>query len=250
MSKYFILLVFLSAIACSNDGPLKPENISSNSQIGLVTEKSSALRIEPFIYSSRIIDLPKGEKLEILDLSKKKSAVAKSIDYWYKVRTQNGITGWIFGANIKIFSAGSSFSVNNFEEQLKDEEFEKLSTELIGKWWSVNTQEEFTSYWIALFKNGEYEAKHKDSNHLFKGKYKIDAATSTISFDEGTPLGNEFKFTERGLNYFIEYADDKNNYRFKRISLNPKSEQEVETVEEKKESNETVPNQENNDKNQ
>ena len=41
-----------------------------------------------------------------------------------------------------------------------------------------------------------------------------------------------------------------NNYRFKRISLNPKSEQEVETVEEKKESNEPVPAQENNDKNQ
>jgi len=250
MSKYFILLVFLSAIACSNNDPLKPRNISNNSQIGLVTEKSSALRIEPFIYSSRITDLPKGEKLEILDLSKKKSAIAKSVDYWYKVKTQSGITGWIFGANIKIFSAGSSFSVNNFEEQLKDEEFEKLSTELIGKWWSVNTQEEFTSYWIALFKNGEYEAKHKDSTHLFKGKYNIDAATSAISFDEGTPLGNEFKFTERGQNYFIEYADDKNNYRFKRISLNPKSEQEVETVEEKKESIEPVPAQENNDKNQ
>ena len=250
MRRCLTLIIFLSALACSNDGPVKSGNISSNSQIGLVTEKSSALRIEPFIYSARISDLAKGEKIEILDLSKKKSAIGKSVDYWYKIKTQNGITGWIFGANIKIFSAGSSFSVNNFEEQLKEDEFEKLSTELIGKWWSVNTQEEFTSYWIALFKNGEYEAKHKDSNHLFEGKYKIDAATSTISFDEGTPLGNEFKFTERGLNYFIEYADDKNNYRFKRISLNPKSEQEVETVEEKKESNEPVPAQENNDKNQ
>ena len=250
MRRCLTLILFLSALACSNDGPVKSGNISSNSQIGLVTEKSSALRIEPFIYSARISDLAKGEKLEILDLSKKKSAIGKSFDYWYKIKTQNGITGWIFGANIKIFSAGSSFSVNNFEEQLKDDEFEKLSTELIGKWWSVNTQEEFTSYWFALFKNGEYEAKHKDSDKLFKGKYKIDVATSTISFDAGTPLGNEFKFTERGLNYFIEYADDKNNYRFKRISLNPKSEQEVETVEEKKESGETVPTQETNDKNQ
>lgn len=250
MTRCFVLIILLSAFACSNDGPVKPGNVSSNSQIGLVTEKSSALRIEPFIYSARISDLSKGEKLEILDLSKKKSAVAKSVDYWYKVKTENGTTGWIFGANIKVFSAGSSFSVNNFEEQLKDEEFEKLSAELIGKWWSVNTQEEFTSYWFALFKTGEYEAKHKDSDKLFKGKYKIDAATSTITFDGGTPLGNEFKFTERGLNYFIEYADDKNNYRFKRISLNPKSEQDVETVEEKKESGETVPTQENNDKNQ
>ena len=250
MKRFIILLILLSAFACSKKEPTKQIDILENPQVGLVTEKSSALRIEPFIYSARISDLSKGEKLEILDISKKKSAVAKSVDYWYKVKTENGITGWIFGANIKLFSVDSTHSVNNFENQLKDEEFEKLSTELIGKWWSVNTQEEFTSYWFALFKNGEYEAKHKDSDKLFKGKYKIDAATSTITFDGGTPLGNEFKFTERGLNYFIEYADDKNNYRFKRISLNPKSEQEVETVEEKKESDKEIPPQETNDKNQ
>ena len=230
MKKIGILILAAALSSCSADKPTQMSSQSESRQIAIVIEKSAAVRLHPFVYSSRIIDADKGSKLEILDISAQKSPIAKANDYWYRVKMEDGITGWIYGTNIKIFSAGSSFSASSLEKQLLEDDRDEVSKKLVGKWWSVNIKDEFTSYSLSMFENGDYEAKHKDGDKVFKGKYTIDMESSLISFDGGTPLGNELKFSERGQSFFIEYADEKANYRFKQISMDPKSAQEIDTV--------------------
>lgn len=233
MNKVFLITAMAAFLCCSCGDPVG-KKISKNNQIGLITEKGTALRIDPYVYSGKVGDLSRGEKTEILEASKVLVYVGKDGNYWYKVKTESGMIGWVFGKNLKIFSAGSDFSAGNFEKQLLEEDLDSISKELIGKWWTVNTRDEFTSYWVSLFKDGTYEAQHKDGGKLFKGKYSVSPADSKIAFDSTTPIGNEMKFSQRGVTYFIECTNNNESYRFKKISSDPKSAEQVETVNEQK----------------
>ena len=228
MKRAIVFIVILCA-ACSDPKPGKAA-FSKNEQIGLVTERGSAMRIEPYVYSSKVGELAKGEKVEVLESSKEMASIARTRNYWYRVRNASGLTGWVYGGNIKVFAAGSDFSAGNFAKQIKEEEQNEVLKELVGKWWSVNTREEFTQYWVSLFKDGKYEARYKDSGKLYKGQYTLNLADSTITFDNDTPLGKELKFSERGLQYYIEYTGSSDSVRFKKISSDPASVEEVETV--------------------
>lgn len=234
MKKVLVFLTILVFItACSAEEKSK-KSINKNSQIGVVIERASTIRLDPYLYSAKIAELSKGEKVEILGVSKEKASIARMKDFWYHVKSENGLTGWIFGSNIKIFEAGNSSLAEAAEEEIKESELDEITKKMIGKWWSVNTKEEFTSIWISLFKDGKYETQSKTQTKLYKGMYTLNLAKGTISLDNDSPLGKELKFSQRGLNYFIEYADENKNVRFKQISSNPKSVEEVEMVSEKK----------------
>ena len=87
---------------------------------GIVIVDNAALRVDPLIYSARISLLKKGDKLEIIDQSKGKSTIGKNRDYWYKVRQRRGLSGWIYGANLKLFSLGTGYSMDSYIARLKE----------------------------------------------------------------------------------------------------------------------------------
>jgi hypothetical protein len=231
--RIFTLIVFIaaSALSCSKSEPLKPVlQQTRNNQIALVTEKGTAVRLHPFVYSSKVYELKNGEQVFVIEKSKVKAAIGKNTDFWYKIMTGNGLTGWLFGANIKIFEPGKESAAKSYETKIHEDEIAALTKELEGKWWSVNTREDFTNYTISLYKDGKYQAMQKDSSKPSKGTYTINPVESTITFSDGTPLGNVMKISERGINYYLEYADEKQNVRFKKISSDPKTNEEMEAT--------------------
>ena len=64
MKRAIVFIVILCA-ACSDPKPGKAA-FSKNEQIGLVTERGSAMRIEPYVYSSKVGELAKGAGADVL----------------------------------------------------------------------------------------------------------------------------------------------------------------------------------------
>ena len=229
----FAVIISLSVIGCSRGGS-KSSFGGNQKDIGVITVDDASVRLEPFIYSSRVTVLSTGENVEVLDHSKEKSAVAGKIDFWYRVRLRNGITGWIYGQNLKVFTEGSNSSVESYAKELRQDEDKKALKELRGKWWSVSGEENFTDHILALRENGTYASLLKGSDKPVEGDYTLDSMKGEITFSKGTSFGDKANFIIRGEIYLLEALIDGKAVKFKKISSNPDFKNELVVPEEPK----------------
>lgn len=64
------------------------------------------VRTEPDRTSTRLYRLRDGEMVKLLGRTDEQSDEGGLVDYWYHALTENGVTGWIFGRNLELVSAG------------------------------------------------------------------------------------------------------------------------------------------------
>jgi uncharacterized protein YgiM (DUF1202 family) len=219
--------MILSAAGCSRKSPNEPLS-PGKKQIALVIVQDSALRLDPIVSSARIDVLGTGEKGEVIDFSKEKGAVGGKQDFWYKIRLHSGVTGWIWGQNIKVFAEGEDKSVESFAKDLRSAEEENVRKQVRGRWWSVIGEDTYTNFILSLKENGEYAALLKGTSKPVEGNYMIDTEKTLITFDKGTPFGNNVNYIIRGDFYILEAVGDKSKVRFKRISTDPNFKDEIE----------------------
>ncbi len=237
MKKSIYLIIFLiSAVllsACKKESQYKPAELMKEDKIGIIIEKDSALRTQPYIYSTKIQELRRGDKVIILEQSAETSFIAGKKNYWFKILLDNGITGWIYGANIKLFEENASSSIESYEKDLKTEEIENTKKLLIGKWWSINKRGDFTAHLLKIYPDGKYLSLKKQGKEM-TGEFTLDAIEQTMTFSNSTSVGNVISFIDRGGELFLEYKDSNNvTYSFKKISMEPDSDEEkILTVEE------------------
>jgi hypothetical protein len=190
-------------------------------QIGVVTVDEVSVRLDPIVYSSRVAVLSTGENVEVVDRSREMGRVSGKSDYWYKIKLRNGLSGWVFGANMKIFEEGSSSTVESFAKELRAEEDQKARKELRGKWWSVAGDETFTDHILSLREDGTYASLRKGSTTPVDGTYELNTADGVITFSKGTSFGDKASFMIRGEIYLLETMVDGKEVKFKKLSSNP-----------------------------
>lgn len=217
----FAVAAFISVISCSKDTSSKGA-IAGAKEIGVIMEQDSSVRLDPVINSARIAVLATGEQVEVLDTSKEKAPVAGKLNYWYKVRLRDGIVGWIYGANLKVFSEGSDRSIDSFAKELRAEESGKVMKDLRGKWWSITDTQAFTDNIIALKDDGTYASMKKGKeSEAVEGEYKIDTLNSKITFSKGSTVGETIDYIIRGDIYILEGSIDGKRVSLKKISSDP-----------------------------
>jgi hypothetical protein len=219
-------LITLTIAGCSRKPANEPLS-SGKKQIALIIVQDSALRLDPIVSSARIDVLNTGENGEVIDYSKEKSSVAGKQDFWYKIRLRNGVTGWVWGQNIKVFAEGENKSIESFARELRAAEEETVRKEIRGKWWSVVGEDTFTNHILAIHTDGKYAALLKGSDKPVEGTYTIDTEKNLITFDKGAPFGNNVNYIIRGDFYVLEAVGEKSKIRFKRISSDPNFKDEV-----------------------
>lgn len=64
------------------------------------------VRSMPDRSSTRLYRLRDGEMVKIIEREEESSDVGGLVDFWYNVLTENGVTGWVFGRNLELVSAG------------------------------------------------------------------------------------------------------------------------------------------------
>jgi len=229
-STYILAVIsLLLAAMCGKNEDVVPGSgsVSREKQVAIIITANSALRIDPLVSTSRIAQLKKGEIAEVIDRSAVEQKIADQTNYWYKVRLENGITGWIFGGNINILSDASSDNVQSYLSSFWEKETEELGDALHGKWWSVNRFGDYTNHCLEIYKDGRYASYLKGAQKKIEGNYNFDFNKSQIIFLAGTSFEGELNYVRRG-DIFSLYRDTANDeIRFKKINNNPESQSEV-----------------------
>lgn len=203
-------------LSCSNNND---RNLFKNEKMSaLIINKNSAVRIDPFIFSAQVTRLPKGTKVVIIDRSATTQQVAKYNDYWYKIKISEGLTGWIYGTNLKILSKIKKDSIENYISSFKDEDYQKINEAISGKWWSVNNSNNFTNHCIEFYEDGKYLSyKIGQDNEKIESNFTIDFNSNEIVFLKGTSFKDNLNFIERGNTFILERKSKDSSIRFKKI---------------------------------
>jgi len=214
----FIIMIFI-LISCNNKKQIEVniKTISKDS-MGIILVQNSSLRLDPFIFSARLSQIDRGETVKILKKSGKKGYIAGSKDWWYKIKLKDNVTGWIYGKNLKIFSAKKN---SDIEDQLNifwSKEKKKIEKKLIGRWWSINRFGDYTSHGLDLLEENKYKSYRKGKEEKAKeGMFSLDLANNKIIFEGETTFAKEIQILKRGRTYYLIYIDGSKKKRFKRI---------------------------------
>ncbi len=219
--------------------PVIPENSQGN-PLAVIITPNTALRVDPLIFTSRIAQLKKGEVGEVLEKSSEKKPVGGTVDFWYKIRLSNGISGWVYGSNINILKDSNRDNVESYLSQFWEKETKELSEALHGRWWSVNRFNDFTSHVLEIYKDGKYKSYIKGSTKKFEGDYNFDFNNNKIIFLNGTTFEVDLNYIRRGDEYTLSREDEKDEIKFKKINVNPESETEESALQKKEEDTDNV----------
>ena len=111
-----LLIIVITITSCSSEKQNThndTENIKSVRH-GIILSKNTSMRINPYIFSSKIKHLQKGDKIIILGNSSKKSWIGKSNAYWYQVTDNQSFKGWVYGSNIKIMKSSGEEEISRY----------------------------------------------------------------------------------------------------------------------------------------
>ncbi len=186
-------------------------------EVAVVIQDNTAMRVDPLLYSARVAILKRAEVVQLLDISKGKATIGKDRDYWYKIRTESGFVGWVYGSNIKKFSNKSKSTIDRYISSFWEEEASKFKGKLSGKWWSIDSRGDFTNHGLELGDDGNYKSYTKGGGEI-KGQYNINFSANEIMFLNGTSFKSNLNFIKRGTEYFLEKVTDNSEIKFKKIS--------------------------------
>jgi len=199
---------------------LKNDSSIQKDTYGIIIKGYSALRIEPVIYASVIMYLNKGESVEIMERSTEKNWVGKIHDFWYRIKTRDGNTGWVFGENIVIHTSENRVKIDKLASDFMAKEAAQIKKYLAGKWWSVNKFGDFTNHCLEIYESNKYRSYKKGlENQAIAGTYRIDFNKNEIIFDQGTSFKSNLDLVKRGNEYEIIKKTAGREVRFVKISL-------------------------------
>lgn len=221
-------VVALCAIltGCKDEAKIIPKQT-----YGIITSGNSALRIDPLVFASKILQLNKGESVEVIERSKEKTWVAKSSHYWYRVRTRAGYSGWVYGENLQILTSRDRDYLKKVANEFLADEAARIKKELQGKWWSINEFEDFTSQCLELHDDGSYRSYFKGQEKGIEGQFKVDMNANQVIFDKGTTFKGNLDIVKRGQEYILRRDMEDHELRFKRISIDVKDKSKDPNVE-------------------
>jgi len=226
ISAFIFISIITGCNKIKSETPVIPENSGLN-PLAVIITPNTALRIDPLVFTSRVAQLKKGEVGEVLEKSSEKKPVGGAIDYWYKIKLSNGISGWVFGSNINILKDSNRNNVESYLSQFWEKETKELSEALHGKWWSVNRFNDFTNHCLEIYKDGKYKSYIKGSTKKIEGDYNFDFNKNQIIFLNGTSFEGDLNYVRRGDEYTLSREAEKDEIKFKKINVNPESETEV-----------------------
>ena len=202
---------------------------------GVITENNTALRITPLVFSGVIARLEKGRPVEITDRSAEKSRIARTTDYWYHVKLQDGMTGWVYGQNLRLVDIKNSKQLNDLISEFREFEASGFSKAVAGKWWSVNSFGDFTEHALEFYEDNKYKSYYKgQEKNPIEGEFTADFNKSEVIFPQGTTFKQNLKFAQRGDSYVLYTQSGEKEISFTRIQEGTEENMLGQNVSEKK----------------
>ncbi len=214
----FLLVFALSFTACESGIGQSEDAIQQTdaNESGYIINDNSAVRFEPHLFSARVDNLNKGDKVTIVGRSSEKSRIAKMENYWLHIITPSGICAWTFGGNVKLISDSDDETQKELDRLANERKDAKLAKDFKGVWWSVNSKGDvISSHKLTMYEDHTYKSER--GGQKFEGKWSIDFDLDYIMFSEGTTGGDKFSIIERGTDYFFERNEGQTSFRMRKI---------------------------------
>ena len=90
----FLLFFILSFNNCTKQNTTYRKNFT-------ITNNNVNFRRDANLTSQILGQLNNGDRVEVTQKGDKKEKIGQWDNYWYKIKTQQGIEGWVFGQFIK-----------------------------------------------------------------------------------------------------------------------------------------------------
>jgi len=210
-----MVLIFFTG--CSPDTAVDTAAVKKEKLTAVVLSGGTVIRIHPYLYSAKVDELNKAAVVSIIDKSSEKQWIGKSNDYWYKVKTSDSISGWVFGQNLKILDSADSSDSESFAKEVQEKELQEIKKEISGKWWSVNKFDDFTNHCLELHGDGRYHSYFKGSEKGIEGEYNVDFTKNELIFLKGTTFKSDLNFVKRGQTYTLHRETDEGGIKMKKI---------------------------------
>ncbi len=189
-----------------------PPDVDSDQFADVVNDKAS-LRLDPVTSSAEIEFLKRGLRVQVVGRTAEKQAIGRAKDYWYRVRLENGIEGWLYGANLSIGDAAGRVASGGIDEL--------LVRGLVGKWWEVRRDGSTGLRRLYLWNTGEYAYAYGQGEQMKKGKYTIESP-ELLRLDPPSGVGAEIGIRRLGSELRLTGITDENReISFRRAFIDP-----------------------------
>lgn len=208
----------LLSVSCGGgDNPQQAALLKSQKMKALVLNDDSVMRIDPLLYSGRVGLLRKADIVFVLDRSSMKYAVGNMKEFWYKVKNKDGLSGWVYGSNLKIFDKKGESTIEKYVSNFWEKESEKIKKIITGRWWSIDLQGDFTNHGLEISEDGNYRSYLKGGREI-KGEYNINYSDNEIVFLKGTTFQSNLHIVRRGTFIYLEKKGDDSEIKFQKTS--------------------------------
>jgi len=218
---FFAVSVFLASaivlLSCGGDRPQQISVIKNKQMQAMVINDDSVMRIDPLLYSGRVGLLRKADIVEILDRSSMKYSVGNMREYWYKIKSRDGLSGWVYGSNLKIFDKKGERNIKQYVSNFWEQESEKIKKIITGRWWSIDLRGDFTNHGLEIAEDGTYRSYYKGGRDI-KGEYNINYGDNEIVFLKGTTFKSNLNIVRRGNFIYLEKKGDESEIKFQKTS--------------------------------
>ncbi|MDH5657532.1 MAG: SH3 domain-containing protein [Spirochaetia bacterium] len=181
---YAVLLIF-AACEIGTDGTLQ------FTKYAYIKSHAGILRLDPVSISPELDVLPYGTKIQIIKKTSEKMKIGSINDYWYFVKTEDLIEGWIYGNSITFLS--SEIKDTHTGDVKLDPE--KIKEQLHGKWWEIRDDGSTGLGKIYFWDDGKYTYGYGRSD-MTEGTYEL--IKNYIVLDHGSTGGNRLEVFEVG----------------------------------------------------
>lgn len=206
--KIFLLFALTVAGCNGEEGTLfRPYPDTAYCQV-----ETGILRTDPVIVSSQIDFLTFGDKVEIVRRGENKVRVGDLNDFWYLVRLENGVEGWIYGASLSFDRSQVRRSVRLNEDEALDKS--------VGEWWEYLSDNSIGYRRFFLWEDGRFRYG-RGSHKVTEGTFTIDLENQRIDLSPTTPAGSSLDFDIFGPELRFRSENDGSVYRFRRASRDP-----------------------------
>ena len=202
MSALFGVLFacLLFAFSCGDSKPTAPpqEQLPDSA---VIEGENISLRTDPLPTAAEIESMGHGQKVKIIRRSNTKVKISGFDEYWYFVRLETGIEGWVYGAKL---------SIGKKKDQQEQEKLIKgLRQLVVGKWWEIKSGGSTGYRKIYFWSDGKYKHGY-GSGYMDEGKYEVLTHEKVIFLDKGSGMGNKLYIRQigRDIRLVAEYKGD------------------------------------------
>lgn len=222
MKHSILIFFFISLTLCADKNK---NQIVNNDDIKFpvnskVLQDGLKVRLSPGIQSPEIGRLKKNESLTLFRRSASSIKVGKLNAHWYHVKTDAGLTGWVYGAYLTI-ERPSDYDNSTDQEKLEKQLMKKVT----GRWYAVTDTGKLKTFYLTLFpRDFKFEAGWHN-NISQKGKYELtfEGQSVYVTLKVKKPMFRDI-YGELISNTFVMKASfRKEEWRFKITEKNPRS---------------------------